>query len=329
MKQLHVFYANQFFNKTFSIPTILDQRLKEFKSMPLIETRERITNIFFKWLSDKKMCRDTGINPEVASMNESARDFLAQNLAAMYLTSRNGTECYKICDDFAHALKLAPVNVPAKHIDFNDRRMYVELPESLGILPVGHYPGFYVECCKITDAYKAAVNHSDLNDKAYSIQIRFPHDSNPVGPGSHPCALITISLAENENISETIFKRLNQDPNLEPFWKQYSTAAFEYIAKILLYINSGDPDLRHLQPVKQARGLRAFKRRRKNEHGYLMPVTLVGFNYKKPALYSKSETLVSTHPRWQPCGKNREQIKLIWVREHVRHYAQRAVQLQT
>lgn len=111
------------------------------------------------------------------------------------------------------------------------------------------------------------------------------------------------SLKEKSNLSEN---------NIPGF--------YDYIANCLLYINSGDPDLRHLK-VKPPHKSRDSKWYAKRELTFAAsPTVLVGFNWKKANVRHADETVVKAHPRWQPCGKNRGNVKLILVKEHVRNF---------
>lgn len=94
----------------------------------------------------------------------------------------------------------------------------------------------------------------------------------------------------------------------------------EYALRCIAYIRSADPDLRHLRPEipKHAseRKLKAFKATNPN----LFPVTWVSWDWKRPRVFGVDETSVTGHFRWQRCGKNNSQVKLIWIDEHVRHF---------
>jgi len=320
MHQPHSYYAFRYLSQ-LNIPPELDlDFLKNNATMPLADMSGRIYWTFNKIFNDEKLSKYLGI-PVKKDAPSGFRDTLSATLANLYLASKRGINVYKICGEFGHALNKAPVNVPAKHLNFNDQISYVELPASLKLFPSSHHQGFYATCCKISDSQKQYLRETPgtehIRDASYTMTLYIPSKLSSFSD-SIGSTVIQISLRDDDSIAEAIHNALKRYN-----WNYFKPEAFEYIAKALLYINSGDPDLRHLEAVKETRGQMAWKRRAKHE--YKIALTLVGFNYKKPFLYGKSETLVSTHPRWQPCGKNREQIKLIWVREHVRHYAAREV----
>jgi len=89
-----------------------------------------------------------------------------------------------------------------------------------------------------------------------------------------------------------------------------------FLAKIILYIDSGNPDLRFLKKPNQSK----YKQRKKNDDTTISDCYLVGYNWKKDILYNQDSTEVKAHLRWQPCGKGRSQVKLVIVRAHTRTY---------
>jgi len=95
----------------------------------------------------------------------------------------------------------------------------------------------------------------------------------------------------------------------------------------LLYLDTGTPDLRELRPVDY--GCLPTRRerdrlRQKHEDEPQVPVTLVGFDWRKPRVFGVDSTHVSGHFRWQPHGTKRGQVKLIWINEHLRTYNKHA-----
>jgi hypothetical protein len=94
------------------------------------------------------------------------------------------------------------------------------------------------------------------------------------------------------------------------------------ILNALVYLNSGNPDLREYRPVK-LEGLSRRERdriRQSADNPPQVPVTLVGFDWLKPPLYSVDNTQVRGHFRWQPVGVGRAQVRLTWVTPHTRTY---------
>lgn len=148
----------------------------------------------------------------------------------------------------------------------------------------------------------------------------------PASP-DNPDKLMYIALMcmnDRGNLSIVVITPSVGDSEIKPVFSPEGESAISqeglsYILKCFLYVHSGDPDLRELKPDSMSRS-----ERRKAEKTYdtelSCPQTLVSWHWKKPIIYKVGETYVVSFPRWQPYGKGRALIKLIWVREHVRHY---------
>jgi hypothetical protein len=106
--------------------------------------------------------------------------------------------------------------------------------------------------------------------------------------------------------------------NLDP--KSERNVVYRTLVNLVLYVHSVDADLlktpTHSHLSNRERSQRAQSGKPINE--CMVPLTLISWNYKKPVLYQKDSTVVGTHPRFQRCGPGFMQVKLIWVKEHVR-----------
>jgi len=90
------------------------------------------------------------------------------------------------------------------------------------------------------------------------------------------------------------------------------------VINALLYIYSGDPDLREYRPPGKELPRRErdnLVRQFGNEAAFL-----VSWDWKKPKVYNVDSTVVSGHYRWQPCGPGLSRVKRIWIDSHVRSY---------
>lgn len=104
-----------------------------------------------------------------------------------------------------------------------------------------------------------------------------------------------------------------------------------YVAGIIntaVYINSKDPSIEELRPLrlydkKQLHSVELSKR----DNLCTMPVKLINWGYHDRH-YHVGSTLVSGHFRWQPCGTNKADVKLIWIDEHTRTYED-AISMET
>ena len=93
-----------------------------------------------------------------------------------------------------------------------------------------------------------------------------------------------------------------------------------------LYSESEDAVIDALKPAPRKSPKGPFKNKYfkyKGENQFPLPVKRLYWDYKGKE-YSKESTTVDTHLRWQPCGPQKSQVKLIWVKEHTRSYKKAA-----
>lgn len=186
--------------------------------------------------------------------------------------------------------------------------------------------------------------HKDIaKEDAFVAQILFPQSLGFKIKSGEPCSAVFVFVHEQSETEkgmqfdflakgtrQSFASKFTEDGRID--WNDapmewYSTELVEFICRCIAYIRSADPDLRHLRPEipKHAseRKLKAFKAENPN----LFPVTWVSWDWKRPRVYGVDETSVTGHFRWQPCGKRdpdtgiMTQTKLIWIDEHIRHFA--------
>jgi hypothetical protein len=90
---------------------------------------------------------------------------------------------------------------------------------------------------------------------------------------------------------------------------------------LALYVNSVGCELVNAPPVE---GMRPSVRKERAARGEIenhckLPVKVVSWNYHR-RFYSKDATWVETFPRWQRCGPELSQVKLVWVQPHERRF---------
>ena len=217
---------------------------------------------------------------------------------------------YKISKDFGGLLKDVKLNLNAKTLDtWQDGSYIIDLP-----FPFKTYMGNYVwhifgTVYRKKDALElmfAAPHYNEHGHRLDEIDVLlFPFYYN-----------------RNETLQEQIekYEQIYNEKTKEHNTVSLVPGLIKYVINCLLYINSGDPDLRHLK-VKPPHKSRDGKWYAKRELTFAAsPTVLVGFNWKKANVRYADETVVKAHPRWQPCGKNRENVKLILVKEHVRKF---------
>lgn len=217
-------------------------------------------------------------------------------------------QIYQIAEDFGHALLKAETKVLLKYLKFDETIRCLEFPKSLAF-DMGDG-----DSC--TCVYVGLFGGTFENRPCKVIEIVCPlvlADGTKRGHDNIRLVITSDGAILDATVNDT-FEVLASKGRITGI----SREMVAFIIKCLLYLHSGDPDLRHLRPEPKPRNAKALKKwRRTNvEH----PVILVGFDYKKPKAYSAGEVFVDTHLRWQPYGPGYSQVKLIWVKEHTRHY---------
>jgi hypothetical protein len=90
------------------------------------------------------------------------------------------------------------------------------------------------------------------------------------------------------------------------------------ILTTLVYILSGQPDLRDFKNPIRYQSLTSKTPVRADKGLSRVKINLVGYNWKKLPRYNQAVWNVRPFPRMQPYGPGRSQLKLILVREHQR-----------
>lgn len=96
---------------------------------------------------------------------------------------------------------------------------------------------------------------------------------------------------------------------------------YRAIFNTLLYINSYEPVVEKALPFDLLKKQRISKKKLKNNNRIInestLPVIFVNRQFHG-RIYSKDKTHVRGHLRWQRCGVDFEQVKLIWIKDHDR-----------
>jgi hypothetical protein len=218
---------------------------------------------------------------------------------------------YKIAKNFGEHLYLTNLDIQAKYLP---KKMVccIEFPESL--------------------RFKAL----DLDDTYFHCAYIFL-DSFSIEKGVLPCIRYYLphfnsqgkltEYRKNHGVDIGHIRWHDDNEKLSDIVKRHQKSStvyvikglVEYIVKCILYIHSGDPDLREykapLPPNKDKKARRFFK---EHENQSLVDMFLIGYNHKKEILYSKEETIVREFFRWQHYGPQNSLLKYIWIDEHPR-----------
>jgi hypothetical protein len=103
----------------------------------------------------------------------------------------------------------------------------------------------------------------------------------------------------------------------------FRAALLTTVINAVLYLHSQDPEILKLRPIAEFTHSKRPEYKAKsggNVNECTVPITLLNWSYGQGRQFSVDSTNVQTHLRWQPCGPEFSQVKLIWVKEHTRQY---------
>jgi hypothetical protein len=94
------------------------------------------------------------------------------------------------------------------------------------------------------------------------------------------------------------------------------------VLNVVMYLHSQEPNVQRVPGSLEISNRKASELAARTglRNECLIPVTFVNWNYAKQRQQNIDSTWVNTHLRWQKCGQNFSQVKLIWVRPHKREY---------
>ena len=101
---------------------------------------------------------------------------------------------------------------------------------------------------------------------------------------------------------------------------------FRTLVNSMLWFSTSSSDearIEMIEPMERVHNkkLKKLKRKRVNCNFSTIPFVYVDETpLRRIMRYTKGNTLVSGHLRWQPCGLGRRDLKLIWISEHQRTY---------
>lgn len=109
-------------------------------------------------------------------------------------------------------------------------------------------------------------------------------------------------------------------PGVDPV--QSRNRVIRALLNAVLYLSSQDPEVMKLRPLEEMshRARSEYRKTHPIDNCCTIPITVLNWSYKDEREYSVDETFVRTHPRWQRVGPERGEIKLIWVKGHVRRF---------
>lgn len=242
----------------------------------------------------------------------------ASAFAHFTLFARGGEKIYKIGREFGEVLLKADLDIKAELFPDIPSVICVEFPEHIRFHDKQQED--YFHC-----AYIAIQKQSEQ----FKPVDRYGHTVFIVVDFVLPCYTENGNLKDEANNTKLCFR--SGDEMLSASMERAQSNSthpincneiFEYLLKFLIYLGSGDPDLREYRaPRPTTKNQKKLKRwLKEHENQSAVDMTLVGFTWKKPRIYQVGETTVTGHPRWQPWGPGKTQVKLIWIEPHIRRY---------
>jgi len=256
---------------------------------------------------------------EAAFLTKSLMEDVKHDIYTYTTYIRYGKKNYRISKDFSEALADASLDVSCKYIPKKNISYNIQFHKEMVLSSIfGDPKDFYRNCYVAIE--KCDTERDKIKGYLKRVMLVFPIYKDGTDYISTYDYINLVFRDENQKVSEAILDSADQ---LEESHKltQKGKGVIKYITNIILYLNSGDPDLRELKKPNIPKNTKNIKKfHKKNKQKTLLDIIDVGFNYMKGIIYRVSATVVRGHFRWQPFGPGREQIKLIWINEHPRHF---------
>lgn len=246
-------------------------------------------------------------------------------VAFLQMFALQGAQVYKIGEDFGRVLMKADLKAPVAALEYDGIIRCIEFPDSIEFnMGDGDWGrvAYVAAYARVDEDDKYFILEGEKFDLRVEIVVPLMRLQSRILQSGHDN--IRVMLKSGEDLETGVTRSLDKIAK-DGHQCGFSVEMVSYIVKCLLYIHSGEPDLRAFRPMLKPRHsdpkkhVKAIERWRAS-NWFDIPVTLVGFDYQKPRQYAVDETFVDTHLRWQPCGPGRRQVKLVWVSPHVRHF---------
>jgi len=96
---------------------------------------------------------------------------------------------------------------------------------------------------------------------------------------------------------------------------------FRALLNAVIYLHSTEPLVEFSRPIKQSElSVNEHRRRGLVINDCTLPVSFLHRKYIQRKTYKIESTWVDSYPRWQRCGTNLSQVKLVFVSPHERRY---------
>jgi len=223
---------------------------------------------------------------------------------------------YKIADEFGRQLKRTDLDVPCSLLRGMIGKSYIlEFPDSV-TFPT---PGGKHKSCVVTLGVKSpaggflGVEPTTSHERQTRALYILAQDCDMKGNYSYQDSHVSFPLPDELTLSQALNTVSDGGPTAA-----ISRDMVAFVAKCLLYIGSGEPDLKK-EPAKTRETKNPKKLKALRRNFYPLDIVTVGYSFHGKT-YNVDGTQVSGHFRWQRCGVEYSQVKLIWIDEHARHF---------
>jgi hypothetical protein len=225
-----------------------------------------------------------------------------------------GAKIYRLAREFAEDLSEVKLDIKAVHLPVTEDVICFEFPENVRF-HLGDRK--YAHCVYLFCTHERDLFHPDGKLRKGYLQMLIPLYNEfgqleaDIPIQEFGLSIFDLNAPLDEVISDSIAKSTYT----------YTNRKFiDFVVNCLVYLNSGDPDLREYRAPKPPKTNKAKEQRRwvrQHENQSLVNMTLVGYEWKKARTFVEGKVIRIGHPRWQPYkpgGPGTEwKVKLIWI----------------
>jgi hypothetical protein len=244
------------------------------------------------------------INQKLLSMQHTIQadeDGIA--ISSVFLTPyiMGASKVYRIGGTFGHHLNKTGIDLPLSAIPYEDgKSFWIETPDSLVFENQKGYR--FLEC------FAVFRNGPDGSHRLFLESRHYDRQGGRLGTSQ----LCWVNLDGQGTINEVLDDGKNRSEI------RFPRELIHFITKALVYIYSGDPDLKP-EKGEVCKSSKPKKARRHLESVCPYDTVLVGYDFHGRHRHIES-SIRSGHFRWQRCGVGLSQVKLIWIDETEVHY---------
>jgi hypothetical protein len=218
---------------------------------------------------------------------------------------QDGALIYKMARQFSEELAKLKITVPARVIPADNKIVCIEFEDDFP-----NYTAVYIGC--VDNPGK------DSRGQVYK-RLEFQFMKRPDGVHADNWDRYVLHFySEDEEIEGAVdrLKEVNPDFHIP-------VETLKFALNCFLYVHSGDPDLRQHRPPKRPLTRKPKEQRRydkmmESQHG--VPVTLVGFDFKKERIFNAEGAEVPAHFQGYWTGKGRTDLKLRWKESYTKTF---------